>query len=163
MGAPESKPKKEEETTKVLTMHPSWESHVNEETNSGIFFWLLNIHISCALSTIIFCLCIMICILLGYLGYRGFCHRPKRKSREAPPTCATCSSCTAPPTASRPWDREAMTMEDKYYSTLRQQDDQFNDYGSFYRFAPQRHEQPLPRRYDQQQPRSRKATGLFML
>jgi hypothetical protein len=43
-------------------------------------------------------------------------------------------------------------MEDKYYATLRQRDDQFDDYGSFYNFAPQRHEQPLPRRYDQQQP-----------
>jgi hypothetical protein len=47
MGGEATKPKKEEETTEVLTMHPSWESHVNEETNSGIFFSLLNIHISC--------------------------------------------------------------------------------------------------------------------
>jgi hypothetical protein len=152
MGGEESKPKKEEETTEVLTMHPSWESHVNEETNSGIFFSLLNIHISCALGTLIFCLCIMICILLGYLGYRRFCHRPKGKSRDPPPTCATYSSCTAPPTASRPWDREDMnmTIEDKYYASLRQQDD-LDDYGSFYGFAPQ--PQPQPRRYDQQQPR----------
>jgi hypothetical protein len=45
-----------------------------------------------------------------------------------------------------------MTMEDKYYASLRQQDD-FDDYGSFYGFAHQRHEQPPPRCYDQQQPR----------
>jgi hypothetical protein len=152
MGGEESKPKKEKETTEVLTMHPSWESHVNKETNLGIFFSLLNIHISCALGTLIFCLCTMVCILLGYLGYRQFCHRPKRKNREPPSTCATCLSCTAPPTASlRLWDKEAMsmTMEDKYYASLHQQDD-FDDFG----FAPnQRYEQPLPRRYDQQQPR----------
>jgi hypothetical protein len=42
-----------------------------------------------------------------------------------------------------------MTMEDKYYASLRQQDD-FDDFC----FAPnQRYEQPPPRRYDQQQPR----------
>jgi hypothetical protein len=34
MGGEAAKPKKEE-TTEVLTMHPNWESHVNEETNSG--------------------------------------------------------------------------------------------------------------------------------
>jgi hypothetical protein len=143
MGGSESTPKKEEEkTTEVLTMHPSWESHVNEETNLGIFFSLFNIHISCVLSTLIFCLCIMICILLGYLGYRRFCHRPKRKIREAPSTCATCSSCTAPPAplTSCPW---AMNMEDKYYATMREQDD-LNDYGSFYNFAPQRYGQQQP-------------------
>jgi hypothetical protein len=162
MGGSESTPKKEEEkTTEVLTMHPSWESHVNEETNLGIFFSLFNIHISCVLSTLIFCLCIMICILLGYLGYRRFCHRPKRKIREAPSTCATCSSCTAPPAplTSCPW---AMNMEDKYYATMREQDD-LNDYGSFYNFAPQRYgqqqppshygQQQLPTRYGPQQPR----------
>jgi hypothetical protein len=131
MGGEAAKPKKEE-TTEVLTMHPSWESHVNEETNSGIFFSLFNIHISCALSTLIFCFCIMICILLGYLGYRRFCHRP--------------------PSVSRPW--EAMTMEDKYYATTMRQRDDFDDYGSFYGFAPQRHDdQQPPRRYGQQQPR----------
>jgi hypothetical protein len=43
-----------------------------------------------------------------------------------------------------------MTMEDKYYTSLRQRDD-FNDYGSFYGFASQ--PQPQPRRYDLQQPR----------
>jgi hypothetical protein len=151
MGGKATKTKEEEEkaTTEVLTMHPSWESHVNEETNLSIFFSLLNIHISCALGTLVFCLCTTVCILLGYLGYRRFCHRPKRKNREStstapPPTCATCLSCTALPTASlRPWDREAMTMtmEDKYYASLRQRDD-FDDFG----FAPnQRYEQP-PRR-----------------
>jgi hypothetical protein len=45
-----------------------------------------------------------------------------------------------------------MTMEDKYYASLRQRDD-FDDYGSFYGFAPQPQLQPQPRRYDQQQPR----------
>jgi hypothetical protein len=64
-------------------MHPNWESHVNEETNSGVFFSLFNVHMSCIMSTFILCLCIMVCILLGYLGYCRFCHCPKRKSREA--------------------------------------------------------------------------------
>jgi hypothetical protein len=40
-----------------------------------------------------------------------------------------------------------MTMEDKYYASLCQRDD-YDDLG----FAPQRYEQPPPRRYDQQQP-----------
>jgi hypothetical protein len=148
MGGEESKPKKEEETTEVLTMHPSWESHVNKETISGIFFSLLNIHISCALGTLIFCLCTTVCILLGYLGYRRFCHPSKRKNREPPSTCATCLSCTAPPTASLRWQAMTMTMEDKYYASLCQRDD-FDNFG----FAPQRYEQPPPRHYDQQQPR----------
>jgi hypothetical protein len=113
MGGEATKPKKEE-ATEVLTMHPNWESHVNEETNSGVFFSFFNIHISCSISTLMFCLGIMICILLGYLRYRRFCHRPKKKSREAPSTGATCSSCAAPPAplTSRPW---ATNMEDKYY------------------------------------------------
>jgi hypothetical protein len=131
MGGNAKKTKEEEKTTtEVLTMHPSWESHVNEETNSGIFFSLLNIHISCALGTLVFCLCTMICILLGYLGYCRFCHPPNSKDKEAtaltaPPTCATCLSCTPPTAFLRPWDREAMTMtmEDKYYASLRQRDD----------------------------------------
>jgi hypothetical protein len=155
MGGKATKTKEDEKTTTmVLTMHLSWESHVNEETNSGIIFSLLNIHISFALGTLVFCLCTMTCILLGYLGYRRFCHCPKRKDKEAtaltaPPTCATCSSCTPPTASLRPWDKEAMTMtmEDKYYASLRQQDD-FEDFS----FAPnQRYEQP--RCYDQQQPR----------
>jgi hypothetical protein len=42
-----------------------------------------------------------------------------------------------------------MTMEDKYYASLRQRDD-FDDFS----FAPnQRYEQSPPRLYDQQQPR----------
>jgi hypothetical protein len=138
MGGTAAK-EEEKDTTEVLTLHPSWESHVNEETNLGIFFSLLNVHISCALSTIVFCLCILICILLGYLGYRWFCHRPKRKDKEAtatattaPPTCATCSSCSPPSASLRPWDREAMTMEDKYYASMCQQRDDFDDFG----FAP---------------------------
>jgi hypothetical protein len=157
MGGKAAKPKKEE-TTEVLTMHPNWESHVNEETNSGIFFSLFNIHISCIISTLIFCLCIMICILLGYLGYRQFCHRPKRKSREAPSTGATYSSCASPPAppaplTSRSW---ATNMEDKYYTTIRERDD-IDDYsGSLYNFAPQRYGQQLPpSRYGQQQPPTR--------
>jgi hypothetical protein len=45
-------------------------------------------------------------------------------------------------------------MEDKYYAATMCQQDDFDDYGSgsFYGFAPQRHEQQPPRRYGQQQP-----------
>jgi hypothetical protein len=120
MGTPESKPEKQA-TTKVLTMHPSWDSHANEENNSGVFFSLFNVHMSCIFSTFIFCLCIMVSVLLAYLGYWQFCHRPKRKSREA-----TSTSHPAPLT-SRSW---ASTMEDKY---------EMDDYGgsSMYEFAPQ--------------------------
>jgi hypothetical protein len=46
-----------------------------------------------------------------------------------------------------------MTMEDKYYATIMRQRDDFDDYGFFYSFAPQRHDdQQPPRRYGQQQP-----------
>jgi hypothetical protein len=107
MGGKAAKEEKEE-TTEVLTMHPNWESHFNEETNSGVFFSLFNVHMSCIMSTFIFCLCIMVCILLGYLGYRRFCHRPKRKSREA---LEAPSSSSPAPLTSRSW---AATMEDKY-------------------------------------------------
>jgi hypothetical protein len=129
-------PKEEkEETTEGLTMHPNWESHVNEETNSGVFFSLFNVHMSCILSTFIFCLCIMISILLGYLGYRRFCHIPKRKSREA---MEASSSSYPAPLMIRSWT----TMEDKY---------EMDDYsGSMYEFALQRKQQP--RYYGQQQP-----------
>jgi hypothetical protein len=81
MGTPVSKP--EVKTTEVLTMHPSWDSHANEENNSGVFFSLLNVHFSCVFSTIIFCFCLAISILIGYLGYRRFCARPKSTSRPA--------------------------------------------------------------------------------
>jgi hypothetical protein len=148
----------EKDTTEVVTLHPSWESPVNEETNSGIFFLLLNVHIGCALGTIVFCLCIMICILLSHLGYCRFCHPPKRKDKEAtattaPPTCATCSSCSPPSASLRPWDREAMTMEDKYYASMRQQRDDFDDFG----FAPHQRYDLQPRCYKQQryEPRQR--------
>jgi hypothetical protein len=43
-------------------------------------------------------------------------------------------------------------MEDKYYATTMRQRDVFDDYGSFYGFAPQRHEQQPLRRYGPQQP-----------
>jgi hypothetical protein len=135
MGGTPAKPAVSKKETEVLTLHPSWELHINEETNSGIFFSLLNVHVTCALGTILFCLCIMICILLGYLGYHWFCHRQKKKTKEAtapppPPTCATCSSCSPPSASLRPWDKEA--MEEKYHASMRQQDD-FDDFG----FAPQ--------------------------
>jgi hypothetical protein len=81
MGTPESKP--EVKTNEVLTMHPSWDSHANEENNSGVFFSLLNVHFSCVFSTFIFCFCVAISILLAWLGYRRFCARPKSTSRPA--------------------------------------------------------------------------------
>jgi hypothetical protein len=81
MGNPVSKPVVK--TTEVLTAHPSWDSHANEENNSGVFFSLLNVHFSCAISMIVFCFCLTISILLGYLGYRRFCARPKGTSRPA--------------------------------------------------------------------------------
>jgi hypothetical protein len=135
MGGTPSKPAVSKKDTEVLTLHPSWESHVEEETNSGIFFSLLNVHVLCALGTILFCLCIMICILLGYLGYQRFCHRPKKKTKEAtapppPSTCATCLSYSPSSASLRPWDKEA--MEDRYYASMRQQND-VDDFGS----APQ--------------------------
>jgi hypothetical protein len=64
-------------------MHPSWDSHANEENNSGVFFSLLNVHFSCVFSTFIFCFCIAISVLLAWLGYRRFCARPKSTSRPA--------------------------------------------------------------------------------
>jgi hypothetical protein len=81
MGTPESKP--EVKTNEILTMHPSWDSHANEENNSGVFFSLLNVHFSCVFSTFIFCFCIAISVLLAWLGYRRFCARPKSTSRPA--------------------------------------------------------------------------------
>jgi hypothetical protein len=56
MGGGTSKPAVSKKDTKVLTMHPSWETHVNEEKNSGFFFSLINVHTSCALGTILFAL-----------------------------------------------------------------------------------------------------------
>jgi hypothetical protein len=147
MGGGPSKPAVSKEETEVLTMHPSWESHVNEEKNSGFFFSLINKHIPCVLGTILFALCIMICILLGYLGYRRFCHGPKKKTKEAtapplPSTCATCLSCSPPSsTCLRPWDKEA--MEDRYYVSMRQGDD--DDFG----FAPQYQRYEQLRCYEQ--------------
>jgi hypothetical protein len=83
MGTPESKPA-DKDTTEVLTMHPSWDSHANEENNSGVFFSLFNVHVSCIFSTFIFCFCIS--VLLAYLGYRRFCARPRKKSTSRPAT-----------------------------------------------------------------------------
>jgi hypothetical protein len=85
MGTPESKPDAKD-TTEVLTMHPSWDSHANEENNSGVFFSLFNVHMSCIFSTFIFCFCICISVLLAYLGYRRFCARPRKKSTSRPAT-----------------------------------------------------------------------------
>jgi hypothetical protein len=101
MGGDTSKPAVSKTDTEVLTMRPNWETHANEEKNSGFFYSLLNVHISCALGTILFALSCMICVLLCYLGYRRFCH-PKKKATTAPlppppPTCVTCLSC--PPTS----------------------------------------------------------------
>jgi hypothetical protein len=139
MGTPESKPAKT--TTEVLTMHPSWDSHANEENNSGVFFSLFNVHMSCIFSTFIFCLCICISVLLAYLGYCRFCARPKKKSREA-----TSTSHPAP------LKSRFSTMEDKF---------EMDDYGrsSTYEFAPQRYGKQQPNyapaqpRYAPQQPR----------
>jgi hypothetical protein len=137
MGTPESKPAKT--TTEVLTMHPSWDSHANEENNSGVFFSLFNVHMSCIFSTFIFCLCICISVLLAYLGYRRFCARPKKKSREATSHLA-------------PLKSRFSTMEDKF---------EMDDYGgsSTYEFVPQRYGKQQPNyapakpRYAPQQPR----------
>jgi hypothetical protein len=152
MGKETSKPAVSKKDTEVFTMHPSWETHVNEEKNSGFFFLLINVHISCALGTILFAFCCMICVLLCYLGYRMFCH-PKKKATTAPapppPTCITCSSCPPPSSTSlRPWDKEA--MEDRYFASMqRQRDDRQQDDDDF-GFAPQRYERYKQlRRYKQ--------------
>jgi hypothetical protein len=140
MGTPESKPAAKE-TTEVLTMHPSWDSHANEENNSGVFFSLFNVHMSCIFSTFIFCLCICISVLLAYLGYRRFCARPRKKSTSRPAT-----------SRSAPLKSRFSTMEDKF---------EMEDYdgSSTYEFAPQRYGPQQPNyapaqpRYAPQQPR----------
>jgi hypothetical protein len=154
MGGGTSKPVVSKKETEDLTMHPRWETHVNEEKNLGFFFSLINVHISCALGTILIALCCMIWVFLCYLGYRQFCHPKKTKQATMapppPPMCATCSSCSLPSSTSlRPWDKEA--MEDRYYASMRHQDD--DDFG----FTPQRYERyEQLRRYKQrryEQPR----------
>jgi hypothetical protein len=155
MGGETSKPAVSKKDTEVLTMHPIWETHVNQEKNSGFFFSLINVHISCAPGTIRFALCWMICVLLGYLGYRRFCH-PKKKAATAPPPppppmCVTCSACPHTSlTSLRPWDKEL--LEDRYFASMQRQWDD-DDFG----FAPQRYERfKQPRRYKQpryEQPR----------
>jgi hypothetical protein len=147
MGGETSKPDVSKKDTEVLTMHPSYETHVNEEKNSGFFFLLINLHISCALGTILFALCCMVCVLLCYLGYRRFCNPKKNKeTTTAPPpphTCLTCLSCPPPSSTSlRPWDKEA--MEDRYYASMQRQRYDNDDFG----FAPQRYKQPRQPRYN---------------
>jgi hypothetical protein len=102
IGTPESKPAAKD-TTEVLTMHPSWDSHANEENNSGVFFSLFNVNVSCIFSTFIFCFCIAILVLLAYLGYRRFCARPRRKSTSRPAT-----------SRSAPLKSHFSTLEDKF-------------------------------------------------
>jgi hypothetical protein len=80
MGSGAAKPAVSKKDTEVLTMHPSYETHGNEETNSGFFFSLINIHILSALGTISFAFCCLVCVLLCYLGYRQFCHPKKNKN-----------------------------------------------------------------------------------
>jgi hypothetical protein len=70
MGGKATKPAVSKKDTEVLTMHPSYETHDNEEKNSGFFFSLINIFISCALGTILFEFCCLVCVLPCYLGYR---------------------------------------------------------------------------------------------
>jgi hypothetical protein len=67
MGSGAAKPDVSKNDTEVLTMHLSYEKHGNEETTSGCIFSLINIHINCALGTILFCF--LVCVLLCYLGY----------------------------------------------------------------------------------------------
>jgi hypothetical protein len=133
MGTPELKPAAKE-TTEALTMHPSWDSHANEENNSGVFFSLFNVHVSCIFSTFIFCFCICISVLLAYLGYRRFCARPRKKSTSHPAT-----------SRSAPLKSRFSTMEDKF---------EMEDYGgsSTYEFAPQRYGPQQPN-YAPAQPR----------
>jgi hypothetical protein len=136
MGTPESK-QADKDTTEVLTMHPSWDSHANEENNSGVFFSLFNVHVSCIFSTIIFCICIS--VLIAYLGYRRFCARPRKKSTSRPATSRPATSRSAP------LKSRFSTMEDKF---------EMEDYGgsSTYEFAPQRYGPQQPN-YAPAQPR----------
>jgi hypothetical protein len=69
MGSGAAKPAVSKKDTEVLTMHPSYETHGNEETTSGFIFSLINIHINCALGTILFACCFLVCVLLCYLGF----------------------------------------------------------------------------------------------
>jgi hypothetical protein len=118
-------------------MHPSWDSHANEENNSGVFFSLFNVHVSCIFSTFIFCFCIAISVLLAYLGYRRFCARPRRRK----------SSSTSRPATSRsvPLRTRFSTLEDK----IEMED--FDD-SATYEFTTQRHG-PQQSNYASAQPR----------
>jgi hypothetical protein len=139
MGTPESKP--EVKTTEVLTMHPSWDSHANEENNSGVFFSLLNVHFSCVFSTVIFCFCLAISVLLGYLGYRRFCARPKSTSRPA----------AASRSGSGPLRSRFSTVEDK----IEMEDfDEMTTYGfNTHQGPPQPNYASAPPRYARKQSR----------
>jgi hypothetical protein len=55
--------------TEVLTVLPRIKLHGIEETTSGLFFSLINIHINCALGTLLAAFCFLVCVLLCYLGY----------------------------------------------------------------------------------------------
>jgi hypothetical protein len=122
-------------------MHPSWDSHANEENNSGVFFSLFNVHVSCIFSTFIFCFCIAISVLLAYLGYRWFCARTSKKSTLRPAK-----------SRSAPLKSRFSTLEDKF---------EMEDYKDLatYEFTPQRYGPQQPNyasaqpRYAPQQPR----------
>jgi hypothetical protein len=127
-------------------MHPSYETQGNEETNSGFFFYLINIHILCALGTILFAFCCLVCVLLCYLGYRQFCHPKKNKGTAAvpplPPTCVTCLSCPLS-TSLRPALYKEV-MEDRYYASMQRQRYDNDNFGFAPGFAPP----PLQQRYE---------------
>jgi hypothetical protein len=50
--------------TEVLMVHPRIELHGIKEITSGFIFSLINIHINCALGTLLATFCFLVCVLL---------------------------------------------------------------------------------------------------
>jgi hypothetical protein len=143
MGSGASLPAVSKKNHEIPTVHPRIETHGIKETTLGFIFSLINIHINCALGTILFAFCFLVCVLLCYLGYRQFCHPGKKNKGTAPPTtCVTCWTCPSSTSLRPAWDKEA--MEDRYYAFMQCQNMRYED--DDFGFAA-----PLPQRY--QKPR----------
>jgi hypothetical protein len=127
MGSGAAKPAVSKKDTEVL------ETHGNEEATSGFIFPLINIHINCALGTILFAFCFLVCVLLCYL---------EQHSTATATPMRTCSSCPSSTSLRPAWDKE--TMEDRYYASMQRQSMRYEDEDFDFDFA-----HPLPQRYEQ--------------